>query len=68
MSWLWSKIKLIVTNITVEPLFLLYAMCIGFYAIAAQTLYIQVQRCSKIKPEDLTLSEIPPVTSSKTKK
>ena len=34
-------IRYVVSNITVEPLFLLFAMCIGFYAIASSTLYIQ---------------------------
>ena len=41
MAKIWDKIKAVWHNITIEPLFFLYAMCIGFYIIAAKTLYIQ---------------------------
>ena len=41
MAHVWVKIKSFFSNITIEPLFFFYAMCIGFYAIASKTLYIQ---------------------------
>ena len=41
MVQVWVKIKSVFSNITIEPLFFFYAMCIGFYAIASKTLYIQ---------------------------
>lgn len=36
-----QKVKDFFKNITIEPLFLLFSLCIGFFAIAASTLYIQ---------------------------
>ena len=36
----WEKIKFIFANITLEPVFFLFAMNFGFYAIAANQLYV----------------------------
>ena len=35
-----SKICNIVRNITIEPLFFLYALCLGFYIIVSSSLYV----------------------------
>ena len=36
----WEKIKFIFANITLEPVFFIFAMNFGFYAIAANQLYV----------------------------
>ena len=35
-----EKIKYILRNITIEPVFFIFAMCFGFYIIASSQLYI----------------------------
>ena len=36
----YKKIKYVIKNITIEPVFFIFAMCFGFYMIASSQLYI----------------------------
>ena len=40
LTWWWIKVKLMYSKVTIEPLFFLYALGVGFYAIAKGQLYI----------------------------
>ena len=47
-----EKIKYILRNITIEPVFFIFAMCFGFYIIASSQLYID-----KVCKVNLNISE-----------
>ncbi len=36
----WAEIKDFFWNITIEPVFLFFALAVGFYAVVAKNLYV----------------------------